>query len=378
MTPATDQDLTFTMSTTTDFTSIPMLNYDLLASPDIPPRRPRLHGHPAAAERAHQRRLPLPRAPSDTHRPLRRGDRVPTPLLRATAGAQGRAPQGTTSSAIPTPAWSSPTDVPGFKTTFERHLAAVENPSYEFVRLMAEVLGLALDGLARFFDARERMQHHAKLLKYPTRDEAATEQGIGPRFDAGFMTFCLLSVPHPPWLCRRSHPTATDHPGLQAQNLSGQWIEVFPRPYTFVINFGKGLESVTQGLARATSHHVLVPPAGSLPRYSIPFFQNIAQGVWLSEHASRQLSHQPRSPPKVLRLKWRRGELGQTDSVNFGEYDTLPSGQVPFISRDKLSGVAKYWADEKFQRSHPNVAEKQYPELFKQIFPCGMPRRNAD
>ncbi|KAH9020045.1 hypothetical protein EDB84DRAFT_1515818, partial [Lactarius hengduanensis] len=33
------------------------------------------------------------------------------------------------------------------------------------------------------------MQHHAKLLKYPTRDEAASEQGIGPHLDAGFMTF---------------------------------------------------------------------------------------------------------------------------------------------------------------------------------------------
>ncbi|KAH8979075.1 hypothetical protein EDB92DRAFT_1906057 [Lactarius akahatsu] len=99
---------------------------------------------------------------------------------------------------------------------------------------------------------------------------------------------------------------ASDHPGLQAQNLSGQWIEVSPCPYTFVINFGKGLESVTQGLVRATSHRVLVPPAGSSPRYSIPFFQNIAQGVRLSEHVLE-------FPPEVLRLKGLRGELGETD-----------------------------------------------------------------
>ncbi|KAH9012679.1 hypothetical protein EDB84DRAFT_1569075 [Lactarius hengduanensis] len=182
-------------------------------------------------------------------------------------------------------------------------MAAVESLSYELVRLVAEALGLVPDGLAQFFDARERMQHHAKgvdrslarsvfqLLKYPTRDEAVSEQGIGPHFDAGFMTFLLL---------------ASDHPGLQAQNLSGQWIEVSPRPYTFVINFGKGLESVTQGLVRATSHRVLVPPAGSSPRYSIPFFQNIAQGVRLSEHVLE-------FPPEVLRLKGLRGELGQTD-----------------------------------------------------------------
>ncbi|KAH9165571.1 hypothetical protein EDB89DRAFT_2008866, partial [Lactarius sanguifluus] len=90
-----------------------------------------------------------------------------------------------------------------------------------------------------------------------------------------------------------------------AQNLSGQWIEVSPRPYTFVINFGKGTR-LRRGLARATAHRVLVPPAGSLPRYSIPFFQNIAQGVRLSEHVLE-------FPPEVLRLKGLRGELGQTD-----------------------------------------------------------------
>lgn len=35
--------------------------------------------------------------------------------------------------------------------------------SYEFVRLVAEALGLAPDGLARFYDAPERMQHRSKV-----------------------------------------------------------------------------------------------------------------------------------------------------------------------------------------------------------------------
>ncbi|KAH9020046.1 hypothetical protein EDB84DRAFT_1515826, partial [Lactarius hengduanensis] len=40
-----------------------------------------------------------------------------------------------------------------------------------------------------------------------------------------------------------------------------------------------------------------------------------------------------------------------------------------FVLICRLSGVAGYQADEKFHRSHPNVAEKHYPELFKQFFP---------
>jgi hypothetical protein len=75
------------------------------------------------------------------------------------------------------------------------------------VQLVAE----APDGLARFFDARERMQYRAKvqyaarrrlgreddcslasfcqIVKYPTRDEVGSEQGIGPHFDGGFPDF---------------------------------------------------------------------------------------------------------------------------------------------------------------------------------------------
>ncbi|KAN0140987.1 Clavaminate synthase-like protein [Lactarius tabidus] len=232
--------------------------------------------------------------------------------------------------------WPDEEDLPGFRTAFVRYLAAVENLSYEFVRLVAEALGLVPDGLARFYDAPERMQHRSKIVKYPTRDQVASEQGVGPHFDAGFLTFLLQ---------------ATDHPGLQVQNLAGQWIDVPPRPYTFVINIGKGLELVTQGLARATSHRVLAPPAGTSPRYSIPFFQNIAQHVRLSEHVLE-------IPPEVFGLNGQRGELGQTDSVNFSEYDRLPCGEVSLINRVK---------------SHPDVAEKHYPYLFKHFFPYGMP-----
>jgi len=124
------------------------------------------------------------------------------------------------------------------------------------------------------------------------------------------------------------------------------------RAMSFVIT---GLESVTQGLARATSHRVLSPAAGTSPRYSIPFFQNIAQGLRLSEHVLQL-------PPEVRELKAHRGQIGQTDSVNFTEYDSLPAGQVSLINRVK---------------SHPDVAERHYPRLFEQFFPDGLPTHGA-
>ncbi|KAI9453766.1 hypothetical protein BJY52DRAFT_1225415 [Lactarius psammicola] len=201
------------------------------------------------------------------------------------------------------------------------------------------------------------------MVKYPTRDAVTSEQGVGPHFDAGFLTFPAAGVgsPRPAgpefvWAMDRRTPAS-----------------VHVRPPSFrrrpnvLAGRGVGLESVTQGLARATSHRVLAPPAGTSPRYSIPFFQNIAQGMRLSEHVLE-------FPLEVLRLKGQRGELGRADPVNFSEYDCLQSGQVPSIDRVKntplvvicrLLGVARYRADEKPHRSHPDVAEKHYPDLFK-------------
>lgn len=79
-----------------------------------------------------------------------------------------------------------------------------------------------------------------------------------------------------------------------------------PIPDTFVINIGKALDSATGGLARATSHRVLAPPAGSGARYSVPFFQNI------SPHA-RLKDIKLDFPPEILALQTGRGEVGASD-----------------------------------------------------------------
>jgi len=144
---------------------------------------------------------------------------------------------------------------------------------------------------------------------------------------------------------------ASSHRGLQVQNLSGQWIDAPPIPGTFVVNIGKALEFVTHGLARATSHRVLSPQEGSTPRYSVPFFQNISLNVRLADHVLH-------FPPKILKLTESRGNPAATDSINFTEFDREPSGHVNLIGRVK---------------SHPDVAERHCPELFKQFFPQGLP-----
>ncbi|KDQ27278.1 hypothetical protein PLEOSDRAFT_1076520 [Pleurotus ostreatus PC15] len=236
--------------------------------------------------------------------------------------------------------WPDEDLIPGFKAAMEEYLLQVQELSYAVAKLLGEALGLPPDGLSKFYDSPELMQHRSKIVKYPVVDTSSqSDQGVGPHYDAGFLTILLQ---------------ASDHRGLQVQNLSGEWIDAPPIPGTFVINFGKAIEFVTQGLARATSHRV-VSPKGTTPRYSIPFFQNISLDARLAESVLQ-------FPPEILKLRELRGDVATTESVNFSEFDREPSGKVNLIGRVK---------------SHPDVAQRHYPELFAQIFPQGLPAHGS-
>ncbi|KAG6331842.1 hypothetical protein ID866_7245 [Astraeus odoratus] len=209
--------------------------------------------------------------------------------------------------------WPDERLIPGFHETMEDYFLQVQALSYRFISLLAEAFGLPSNALAKFYDSDERMQHRGKVVKYPANDGSLTDQGVGPHYDAGFLTFLLQASPHP---------------GLQVQNLSGEWIDAPPNPGTFVVNIGKALEFVTRGLARATSHRVLSPPVGSTPRYSVPFFQNISLDARLADEILD-------FPEEILKLKDLRGDPAQTDSVNFSEFNREPSGKVNLIGRVK-------------------------------------------
>lgn len=71
----------------------------------------------------------------------------------------------------------------------QKYLSQVEDLANQFIRLFSEALGLPPDGLAHFYDSPDRMQHRSKLVQYPAvSDNSASDQGVGPHYDAGFVT----------------------------------------------------------------------------------------------------------------------------------------------------------------------------------------------
>ncbi|EJD51176.1 Clavaminate synthase-like protein [Auricularia subglabra TFB-10046 SS5] len=230
--------------------------------------------------------------------------------------------------------WPPEETIPGFRAAMEKFLLDTDQLAHEFTSLVSEALGLAPEKLYEFFEPPGQIQHRGKMIKYPEVREGGSDQGCGAHYDSGFLAF-LVQV--------------TDHfPALQVQNAKGDWINAPRIPNTMVINIGIGLQFLTSGVALATSHRVVSPKPGTGTRYSLPYFQQITQRTVLGE-AARSLTF----PPEILAMRDARGKP-VSDSINYPEYGHLPAGLAALIGRNK---------------SHRDVGAKWYPTLYKELFP---------
>ncbi|KAK3060758.1 hypothetical protein LTS18_007750, partial [Coniosporium uncinatum] len=206
--------------------------------------------------------------------------------------------------------WPSAKYLPDFHPVYEDYMARMGELSTFFTSLIAEAIGLPPDAFSRFFDPNQ--QHKLKIVKYPEaaptssltslstpkstttttsssrshdstdEEEAAAEeeeeevdaedalarQGVGPHKDSMLTSYLLQASPHR---------------GLQAQNHTGRWISVPPRPNTLVVAIGQGMEALTGGVCASTTHRVLSSRAGEGARYSVPFFQGVSYDARFEE-----------------------------------------------------------------------------------------------
>jgi isopenicillin N synthase-like dioxygenase len=149
-----------------------------------------------------------------------------------------------------------PTQVPGFKETFEELYAAFEDAGLKILKAIARFLKID-EGY--FVDTVRDGNSVMRLLHYPPiQGEPGSNVRAGAHEDINTITLLL----------------GAEEAGLQLLTKDGRWIPVSPKPGELVVNIGDMLQRLTNGLLRSTTHRVVNPPPErrGFSRYSMPFF----------------------------------------------------------------------------------------------------------
>lgn len=146
-----------------------------------------------------------------------------------------------------------PEALPELKPLLLAYQAEVTRVGIDILRAIAVTLGQDENVFAGIYEPSPSQL--LKIIRYPGRDVAETDQGVGAHKDGGFVTVLLQDT----------------QPGLRVQQEDGAWTKAPPVPGTFVINTGELLELATNGFVRADVHDVVAPPAGT-ERFSVAFF----------------------------------------------------------------------------------------------------------
>lgn len=241
--------------------------------------------------------------------------------------------------------WPDPKEIPKFRPTVENFIAKMTKLSNTFKDLVAESIGIDPKVLNGYF--KPNQQCKMKLIAYPDvselshtksvalNDTPETNQGVGPHRDSDLITYIYQATEH--------------QNSLEVQNFQGKWITVPNIPGHLVINNGQTLQAITQGVAKATIHRVLIPEAGSGTRISIPFFLTI--DLDSSKAAVSNI------PNEILKLKNERDKKIKDWGVDTGfqfepDVSKEPIGHAVFRNRIK---------------SHQDVAKRWYPQVLEQV-----------
>ncbi|RMZ76573.1 hypothetical protein DV737_g4749, partial [Chaetothyriales sp. CBS 132003] len=225
--------------------------------------------------------------------------------------------------------WPAHHLIPAFRPLIENYLEALRRLADVFLDLVTEALFLPVGSLHGFIGPQDRL----KLVHYrPTSggNVDAHSQGVGPHKDSsGWMTFLLQA-------------SDSSIQGLQALTKVGDWTNVPPLPGTLVVNMGQAFEVVTNGVCKATTHRVLLPP-GDYDRYSVPFFQGVRPDLTKNDLKALWVHFDP--------TKWQTRESTEGQRID-----------SPF-----LHGIYETWGEAQLRtkiRSHRDVGRRHYADVF--------------
>ena len=150
-----------------------------------------------------------------------------------------------------------PSEVAGFRETFEQLYAAFEEAGGRVLQAIA----LHLDLPQHFFDSTvEHGNSVMRLLHYPPLGPDAPAGAIRAAAHGDINTITLL--------------LGAEEAGLELLTRQGEWLAIAPAEGALVVNIGDMLERLTNGRLRSTKHRVVNPrgEAAQRARYSMPFF----------------------------------------------------------------------------------------------------------
>ncbi|KAJ5597706.1 hypothetical protein N7537_007790 [Penicillium hordei] len=235
--------------------------------------------------------------------------------------------------------WLPEETTPGLRKGVEVYIEQTQKLADTFVFFIAEALEIHPDAFTKVLN-REYPYSLLRIGAYPQMDPskptAADIQGVGPHKDGSFLTYLLQG---------------TDHSSLEVQNKSGTWISVPPIPNTLVVNIGRSLEALTQGVCVATTHRVNLKPAQYLgadnvalgKRLSFAFFQMVALDV-------TQEDMRVALPLHILALR---------------ENDVKSDAETFFI--DLFNGPAGEALLTNCITSYPEMGRRWYPEILAKM-----------
>lgn len=150
-----------------------------------------------------------------------------------------------------------PSEIDGFRETFEALYKAFEVAGGRILRAIALHLGLA-EG---WFDPTIAQGNSVmRLLHYPPLGPGEPEGAIRAAAHGDINTITLL--------------LGAEEAGLQLLSAKGEWLPVAPPAGALVVNIGDMLERLTNDRLKSTTHRVVNPigEAARRSRYSMPFF----------------------------------------------------------------------------------------------------------
>jgi len=148
-----------------------------------------------------------------------------------------------------------PTEVAGFRETYEELYRAFETAGKRVLSAIAIHLGLDRN----WFDPTvEQGNSVMRLLHYPPVSDAGGAIRAEAHGDINTITLLL----------------GAEEAGLQLLKRNGEWMDISPPEGALVINIGDMLERLTNGQLPSTKHRVVNPvgEAAGRARYSMPFF----------------------------------------------------------------------------------------------------------